>query len=105
MEASRAARDAAAPGRGDSPLTDVSGRGRVLRLELPFESEDEVTALEGALLAARASELSQIRRRGARHGFGYGSDTARESMTEEVDQAQRRWEMLDRLLRAIKEAE
>jgi len=64
-----------------------------------------VTALEGALLAARASELSQIRRRGARHGFGYGSDSARESMTHEVDEAQRRWEMLDRLLRAIKEAE
>src|SRR5215210_4950740 len=101
MEASRAARDAAAPSGRDSPLTDVSGGRRVLRLALPVESEDEVAALEGALLAARASELSQIRRRGARHGFGYGSDSARESMTHEVDEAHRRREMLDRLLRAI----
>jgi hypothetical protein len=76
----------------------------VLRVDLPVESDDEVDALEGALLAARASELSQIRRRGARHSFGYGSDSARETMTNEVDHAQRRWEVLDRLLNAIREA-
>jgi hypothetical protein len=77
---------------------------RVLHVDLPVESDDEVDALEGALLATRASELSQIRRRGARHSFGYGSDSARETMTDEVDHAQRRWEVLDRLLNAIREA-
>jgi hypothetical protein len=77
---------------------------RVLRLEVPIESDDEVAALEGALLAARASELSQMRRRGDRLAFGYGTDSARETMTDEVDQAERRWTMLDRLLASLKGA-
>jgi hypothetical protein len=76
----------------------------VLRIELPVESGAELDTLEGALLAARASELSQIRRRGDRLSFGYGTDSARESMSAEVDQAQRRWEMLDRLLKSIQNA-
>jgi hypothetical protein len=75
---------------------------RVLRLEVPIESDDELAALEGALLTARASELSQIRRRADRLSFGYGSDTARETMNDEVDQAERRWAMLDRLIAALK---
>lgn len=77
---------------------------RSVRLELTIESDDDLEALEGALLAARAGELAQVRRRGARHAFGYGSDSARETMSEEVDQHQRRWEMLDRLLKAIRVA-
>ena len=77
---------------------------RVLRLEIAVETEEELAALEGALIAARAAELSQIRRRGARHAFGYGSDSARETMTDEVDQAERRHEMLDRVLSALKKA-
>lgn len=77
---------------------------RVLRLEIPIDSEDELAALEGALIAARATELSQIRRRGVRHSMGYGSDAARETMTDEVDKAERRHRMLDRVLTALKEA-
>jgi hypothetical protein len=77
---------------------------RVLNLEVPIESDDELAALEGALLAARASELSQMRRRGDRLAFGYGTDAARETMSDEVDQAERRWTMLDRLLAALKAA-
>jgi hypothetical protein len=77
---------------------------RVLRLEVPIESDDELAALEGALLAARASELSQIRRRSDRLSFGYGTDTARETMNDEVDHAERRWMMLDRLITAINTA-
>jgi len=79
-------------------------RGRVLRLEIPIESDEELAALEGALLAARAAELSQMRRRGLRHELGYGSDTARETMNDEVDMAERRHEMLDHLLTAIRNA-
>jgi hypothetical protein len=79
-------------------------RRRVLNLQVPIESDEELEALEGALLAARASELSQIRRRGDRLSFGYGSDSARNTMTDEIDRADRRWTMLDRLLTALKNA-
>jgi hypothetical protein len=77
---------------------------RVLHLEVPIESDDELAALEGALLAARANELSQMRRRGDRLSFGYGSDTARETMNDEVDQAERRRAMLNRLLESLEAA-
>jgi hypothetical protein len=75
---------------------------RVLQIEIALESDADVAALEGALLAARAAELAQMRRRGDRQAFGYGSASARETMSDEVDQAQRRWTMLDRLLAALK---
>jgi hypothetical protein len=78
--------------------------GQRLRFDVPIESEDDLAALEGALLAARAAELSQIRRRADRLSFGYGSDSARETMNDEVDQAKRRWTMLDRLLESLKTA-
>jgi hypothetical protein len=78
---------------------------RVVHLEIPVDSAEELAALRGALLAARASELSQVRRRGNRHAFGYGSDSARDTMSAEVDQAQRRHDMLDRLIRALDERE
>ena len=79
-------------------------RRRILHLEVPIDSDDELSALQGALLAARASELSQVRRRGDRLSFGYGTDSAREGMSAEVDQAERRWAMIDRLLEALVEA-
>jgi hypothetical protein len=76
---------------------------RHVQIRLDIESDAELDALEGALLAARASELSQIKRRGARHSFGYGSESARETMSAEVDHHERRWAMLDRLLAAIRD--
>jgi hypothetical protein len=75
-----------------------------LRLEIPIETDDELRALRGALLAARATELSEVQRRAQRHSLGYGTDSQRESMTDEVADRRRRWEMLDRLLAAIEEA-
>jgi hypothetical protein len=72
-----------------------------IRLDVAVDSDDELSALRGALLAARASELAEARRRGDRLSFGYGSDTAREGMTAEVAQARRRHEMVDRLLAAL----
>jgi hypothetical protein len=72
-----------------------------IRLEVEADGEDDVTALRGVLLAARASELSEARRRGDRLSFGYGSDSAREGMSAEVVQARRRVELLDRLLAAL----
>jgi hypothetical protein len=77
---------------------------RRVQIQLDIESDADLDALEGALLTARASELSQIKRRGDRHSFGYGSDSARESMSDEVDHHERRWAMLDRLIAALREA-
>ena len=79
-------------------------RPRTLHLEVPIESEEDMAALEGALLAARAFELGEIKRRAGRHSFGYGSDSARDSMSNEVVQLRRRWTMIDRLLTALKAA-
>ena len=77
------------------------GPERDLEIHVRVESDDELRALRGALLAARASELSELQRRAGRHTLGYGSDTARESMSDEVILLRRRWEMLDRLIAAL----
>jgi hypothetical protein len=82
----------------------ADGPQRVLRLEVPIDSDEDIAALEGALLAARASELAEARRRGDRAFFGYGSDSARESMSAEVLQRRRRWTLLDRLIAALEAA-
>ncbi|HEX5015669.1 MAG TPA: hypothetical protein VFV72_16100 [Candidatus Limnocylindrales bacterium] len=71
-----------------------------IRLELDADG-DEITALRGALLAARATELAEARRRGDRLSFGYGTESAREGMSAEVVQARRRYELLDRLIAAL----
>jgi hypothetical protein len=74
-----------------------------IRLELTVDSGEDLNALRGALVAARASELSEARRRGDRLSFGYGSESAREGMSAEVIQSRRRVELLDRLLAALDE--
>ena len=76
-----------------------------IRLDLPVESDDELEALRGALLAARATELSEARRRGDRLSFGYGSESARDAMTDQVAWAGLRHEMLSRLLAALDRAD
>jgi hypothetical protein len=70
------------------------------RLELELDA-DEALTLRGALLAARATELAELHRRGFRHSAGYGSDSAREGMTAEVEHHRRRIELLDRLIEAL----
>jgi hypothetical protein len=87
---------------GDDAATDpMPDSSRDLTIHLRVDSDDDLRALRGALLAARASELSELQRRAGRHNLGYGSDTARESMTDEVANLRRRWEMLDRLIAAL----
>jgi hypothetical protein len=78
--------------------------GHRLDITISVESGDELRALRGALLAARASELSELQRRAGRLTLGYGSDTARESMSDEVANLRLRWEMLDRLIAGLDEA-
>jgi hypothetical protein len=67
-------------------------------------SHDERRALRAALLAARASELGELQRRGGRLAYGYGSESAREGMSGEVASRRMRVQMIDRLLRALDEA-
>jgi hypothetical protein len=74
-----------------------------LEITIRVDSDDELRALRGALLAARASELSELQRRAGRLNLGYGSDTARASMSDEVANLRRRWEMLDRLIASLDE--
>lgn len=76
----------------------------MVRLELDV-SEDDARVLRGALLAARATELAEANRRGFRHSYGKGSESARETMAAEVTQHRRRIELLDRLLAALAEGD
>ncbi len=71
-------------------------------LRLPATTEER-TALRAALLAARAAELSELQRRGGRLAYGYGSESARDDMSEEVRRLRLRHEMLDRLVRALEQ--
>lgn len=80
------------------------GDGRSIRLEIPVNGEDELDALEQALLRARAAELGEWRRRETRLVAGYGDATTRDTMTDEGARAKARWTMLDRLLAALRGA-
>jgi hypothetical protein len=80
-------------------MTD-SRRKRRIRLELDLD-DDDLRLLEGALLAAKAAELAEVQRRDGRLSYGYGTDTARESMDAEIIQSRRRKELLEELLAAL----
>ncbi len=77
---------------------------RTLQIEVPIDDDGDVATLRGALLAARATELAEMHRRGFRHSYGKDSDSKRETMSDEVRHHGRRLELLDRLLSAIAEA-
>lgn len=62
---------------------------------------EERRALRSALLAARASELAGLQRWRGRLSFGYGSDSAREGMSEDVERLRVRHDMVDRLVAAL----
>ena len=72
-----------------------------IRIELPIESAEDIAILRGALLKARATELSELQRRAGRHNLGYGTDSARESIDEETRSLRRRIELLDALIASI----
>ncbi len=74
------------------------------RLEIAIElaNDEELRELEGALLKARASELSEVRRRSVRLIAGYGDETNRGVMDDEGRRAQLRHDLLSMLLDEIK---
>jgi hypothetical protein len=80
-----------------------AGDGSTIRIELPIDSVDDIAILRGALLKARATELSELQRRAGRHNLGYGTDSARESMDDETRQLRRRIDLLDELIAALGE--
>jgi hypothetical protein len=79
----------------------MTGSSHDLQLRLAFASVEEVDALERALLKARASELSEVRRRDLRLTAGYGDSTNREVMDDESRRAQLRYDVLTALLAAL----
>ena len=70
-----------------------------IRLEL---ESDELAELERAVLKARATELGEVRRRNVRLVAGYGDPTTRDVMDDEARGAQARYDVLTRLLDAIR---
>jgi hypothetical protein len=81
----------------------VAGDEESIALHVELTAED-ARILRGALVAAQATERSELERRAARHSFGYGTDAARESMDDDVARHRRRIELLGRLLEAIRVA-
>jgi hypothetical protein len=81
--------------------TGRDGGASTIRVELPIDSFEDVAILRGALLKARATELSELQRRAGRHNLGYGTESARESMDDETRSLRRRIELLDALIAAI----
>jgi len=77
---------------------------RDLDLRLQIGSEQELDELERALLKARATELSEVRRQNLRFTAGYGDATSRDVMDEVGRLAQVRYELLSRLIDAIRRA-
>jgi hypothetical protein len=81
-------------------VTDA-GDETTLHLDIPIRDDGDRRLLRGALLAARATELSELQRRAGRLAFGYGSESARDSMDDDVGRLRRRIELLDALIGAI----
>ena len=73
-------------------------------IRLDVATDEELAELERAILKARATELSEVRRRNVRLVAGYGDDTTRDVMDDEVRRAQARYDVLTRLLEAIRGA-
>lgn len=71
-------------------------------IHLVLDRAGDLDELEVALLRARATELSEVRRRQVRLTAGYGDATTRDVMDDEGARAQRRYDALTRLLEAVR---
>ena len=81
-------------------MTDPSPR--TIDLAIEVESDEELAELEAALIKARATELGEVRRRNVRLTAGYGDATTREVLDDERRRAQIRYDVLSRLLDALR---
>lgn len=82
----------------------VGSPPRRLAIELELPSEEALDELERALLKARATELSEVRRRNVRLTAGDGDATTRAAMDDEGRRAQVRYDALSALLDAVARA-
>jgi hypothetical protein len=82
----------------------MSTEPRELELRLAVGSDEELDELEKALLKARATELAEVRRQNLRFTAGYGDATGRDVMDEVGRVAQVRYDVLSRLLEALRKA-
>ena len=80
-------------------MTDPPTRTVELRLDL---TDDELAELERVLLKARATELGEVRRRQVRLSAGYGDSTTRSVMDDEADRAQVGYDVLSKLIEALR---
>ncbi len=72
-----------------------------ITLSLGTVTGTELEELHRALLKAKASELSEIRRLQLRHSAGYGDEAGRASVLTEKERAETRHRMLSRLADAV----
>lgn len=79
----------------------MSDQPRALELRLDLD-EEQITELERVLLKARAAELGEVRRRQVRFTAGYGDETTRDVLDDEGRRAQIRYEVLSKLLEALR---
>jgi hypothetical protein len=75
---------------------------REVELRLTVDSSDELEELERVLLKARATELAEVRRQDLRYTAGYGDATSRDVMGETGRAARLRYDLLTRLIEAIR---
>ena len=75
---------------------------RPIELRLHLRDDEELEELERALLKARATELSEVRRRNVRLVAGYGDATTRDVMDDEGRRAQIRHDALSKVLDALR---
>ena len=75
---------------------------REVVLRLTVDSGDALGELERVLLKARATELAEVRRQDLRHTAGYGDATSRDVMGETGRTARLRYDLLSRLIEAIR---
>ena len=89
--------------QGPFPYDGLMGDGeRKVDLTLRLRSDEELDELERALLKARASELSEVRRRTVRLVAGYGDATTRDVMDDEGRRAQIRHDVLSELIEELR---
>jgi hypothetical protein len=77
---------------------------RPLDVHLDLADDEEFAELERALLRARAAELGEVRRRNVRLTAGYGDATTREVLDDEGRRAQIRYDVLSKLIDALRSA-
>ena len=79
----------------------MSDEPRALELRLDLD-EEQIAELERALLNARATELTEVRRRQVRLTAGHGDETTREVLDDEGRRAQIRYDVLSKLLESLR---